>query len=35
VLCDVRRDLLRFPYTHCVLECNSWAQRQPLAEERG
>ena len=23
VQCDVRRDLLRIPYTHCVLECES------------
>jgi SAM-dependent methyltransferase len=23
VKCDVRRDLLRIPYTHCVLECGS------------
>jgi SAM-dependent methyltransferase len=25
VQCDIRRDLLRIPYTHCVLECNSSA----------
>jgi hypothetical protein len=25
VRCEVRRDLLRLPYTHCVLECNSSA----------
>ena len=23
VKCDVRRDLLRIPYTHCVLECEN------------
>jgi SAM-dependent methyltransferase len=23
VRCDVRRDLLRIPYTHCVLECTT------------
>jgi SAM-dependent methyltransferase len=25
VRCDVRRDLLRIPYSHCVLECDSGA----------
>ena len=30
VQCDVRRDLLRIPYSHCVLECES-AQIRPNA----
>jgi SAM-dependent methyltransferase len=28
VRCDVRRDLLRIPYTHCVLECDGGARER-------
>jgi SAM-dependent methyltransferase len=31
VRCDVRRDLLRVPYTHCVLECTRRTKR-PLTD---
>ena len=34
VLCDVRRDLLSIPYTHCVLECESSAAVQPQGDQR-
>ena len=34
VRCEVRHDVLRIPYSHCVLECESSAAVQPQGDQR-